>query len=137
MNSRPGSRLPSRPNSPEKPNAKLPKQPFYRKRSDLSAPNLVAPQPRYFANPILPDDYQPNSISPGPIIQTAPKAQLNKSPSPRLMTLPNAPLDFLNSKVDSRGRPSTREDSPRPTSRRPSRKRPPPLDLSQVTSLRD
>lgn len=137
MNSRPGSRLPSRPNSPEKPSTKMSKQPFYRKHSDLSAPNLVAPQPRYFVNPILPDDYQPNSVSPGPIIHAAPKAQSNKSPSPRLMILPNTPLDFLNSKVDSRGRPSTREDSPRRNSRRPSRKRPPPLDLSQVSSLKD
>jgi len=130
MNSRPGSRLPSRPNSPEKPKGF--KEPFYRKHSDLSAPQLVAPQPRYFANPILPDDYHPSASSPGPIIQIAPKAHIQSSPR----ISPNASLEFLNSEVDSRGRHITRNDSPRPPSRRPSRKRPPPLDLSQVTSHR-
>lgn len=130
MNSRPGSRLPSRPNSPEKPRG--PKEPFYRKHSDLSAPQLVAPQPRYFANPILPDDYHPNSSSPGPIIEIAPKAHIQSSP--RLN--PTASLEFLNSEVDGRGRLTVRTDSPSPPGRRPSRKRPPPLDLSQVTSHR-
>jgi len=135
MNSRPGSRMPSRPGSPEK--LKVPKEPFYRKHSDLSKqeldqqPNLVAPQPRYYANPILPDDYHPAAPSPISSIQPLPKAytasslRLNASPS----------LEFLNSDVDRRGRTVTREDSPRPVSRRPSRKRPPPLDLSQVSSF--
>jgi hypothetical protein len=131
MNSRPGLRLSSRPNSPVMAkSSKGPKEPFYRKHSEISAPRLVAPQPRYFAYPILPDDYQPTSTSPGPIMQVAPRA-LFQTP-PRLHT--NASLEFLRADVDRRGRPTTRNDSARPESRRPSRKRPPPLDLSQVTS---
>jgi hypothetical protein len=136
MNSRPGSRMPSRPGSPEKP--KVPKEPFYRKHSDLSKqelnlqPKLVAPQPRYFANPILTEEHLPLTPSPISSIQPLPRAYQG-SPPHRLTT--HASLEFLNSDVDRRGRTVTRDDSPRPLSRRPSRKRPPPLDLSKVNSI--
>jgi len=135
MNSRPGSRMPSRPGSPEKP--KVPKEPFYRKHSDLSKqelnlqPKLVAPQPRYFANPILPEEHLPLTPSPISSIQPLPRAYQG---SPHRLTT-HASLEFLNSDVDRRGRTVTRDDSPRPLSRRPSRKRPPPLDLSKVNSI--
>lgn len=144
MNSRPGSRLPSRPNSPNKPKvskpskaSNVPKEPFYRKHSEIAQPPLVAPQPRYFMNPILPDEFHPTSnstsTSPAPVLQIAPIAHLQTSPRFNA----DLSLEFLNKEVDSRGRPTVREDSPRPLSRRPSRKRPPPLDLSQVSSLKD
>jgi len=139
MNSRPNSRIPTRSNSPEyfkasKPSkvSNGPREPFYRKHSEIAPPPLLAPQPRYFMNP---DKFlSPNSTStsPAPGLQIAPKAYLQLSPRLNM----DLSLEFLNKEVDSRGRPAMREDSPRPLSRRPSRKRPPPLDLSQASSLR-
>lgn len=149
VNSRPGSRLGHASDSFSKPQHK---KPFYRKRSDLAASQILAPKAPTPPNHVLPDDYNPSGSVLGPTIAVAPKVY--QQPAPR----PAATFDFLHTipssssihskESDRRGR-STKpspvggsihsaeeRNSPRPSSRRPSRKRPPPLDLSKLSAHR-
>jgi len=149
MNSRPGSRLGHRADSPSKPQEK---KPFYRKRSDLTASHIFGPKAPSPPSRILPDDYNPSGAILGPTIAVAPKVYQQPAPRPAatfdfLHTIPSS--SSIHSKGSERRGRSTKQSpiggsihsaeersSPRPSSRRPSRKRPPPLDLSQLSSHR-